>query len=70
MLADPTPELLAEELGDSTLQLAAQFWLNQETHGLFTVHSTVVQRLKEVAEQEQINLPFPIQTVRLENRAR
>ena len=70
VLADPAPELLAEALGDSTLQLAARFWVNQETHGLFTVHSTVVQRLKEVAEQEQINLPFPIQTVRLENRAR
>lgn len=70
VLADPAPEVLAQELGDSTLQLAARFWVNQETHGLFVVHSEVVRTLKEVAEQEQIDLPYPIQTVRLENLAR
>ena len=66
VLMDPAPTLLAEELGDSTLDLAARFWVNQETHGLFDVHSAVVQTLKEVAEQEGIDLPYPIQTVRLE----
>jgi small-conductance mechanosensitive channel len=70
VLADPAPEVLAQGLGDSTLQLAAQFWVNQETHGLFVVHSEVVRTLKEVAEREQIDLPYPIQTVRLENRDR
>lgn len=70
VLADPAPEVLAQELGDSTLQLAARFWVNQETHGLFVVHSEVVRTLKEVTEQEQIDLPYPIQTVRLENLAR
>jgi small-conductance mechanosensitive channel len=70
VLADPEPEVLAQGLGDSTLQLAARFWVNQETHGLFVVHSEVVRTLKEVAEREQIDLPYPIQIVRLENRAR
>jgi small conductance mechanosensitive channel len=63
---DPAPEVLAEELGDSALMLAARFWVNQETHGLFTVHSQVVQAIKEAAEREGIDLPYPIQTVRLE----
>lgn len=67
VLMDPAPTLLAEKLGDSTLDLAARFWVNQETHGLFDVHSAVVRTLKEVAEQEGINLPYPIQTVRLES---
>ena len=66
VLADPAPELLAEKLGDSTLDLAARFWVNQETHGLFDVHSTAVRTIKEVAAQEGIDLPYPIQTVRLE----
>jgi small conductance mechanosensitive channel len=66
VLVDPAPTLLAERLGDSTLELVARFWINQETHGLFDVHSDVVQTLKEVAEQEGIDLPYPIQTVRLE----
>ncbi len=63
---DPAPEVLAENLGDSALMLAARFWVNQETHGLFTVHSQVVQAIKEAAEREGIDLPYPIQTVRLE----
>jgi small-conductance mechanosensitive channel len=66
VLVDPAPELLAEKLGDSTLDLAARFWVNQETHGLFDVHSAVVRTIKEAAEQEGIDLPYPIQTVRLE----
>lgn len=66
VLEDPAPSLLAEELGDSTLTLAARFWVNQETHGLFDVHSEVVRTIKEVAESAKIGLPYPIQTVRLE----
>ncbi len=66
VVEDPAPELLAEELGDSALMLAARFWVNQETHGLLVVHSHVVQAIKEAAERENIDLPYPIQTVRLE----
>jgi small-conductance mechanosensitive channel len=65
---DPPPTLLVEELGDSALTLAARFWVNQETHSLFDVHSAVVQRIKEAAEREKIDVPYPIQTLRLEGR--
>jgi small conductance mechanosensitive channel len=66
VLDDPPPSLLAEELGDSALTLAARFWVNQETHSLFEVHSEVVRAIKEIAEKEEIDLPYPVQTVRLE----
>jgi small conductance mechanosensitive channel len=66
VLDDPPSTLLAEELGDSVLVLAARFWVNQETHDLFDVHSAVVRAIKETAEEEGIDLPYPIQTVRLE----
>jgi small conductance mechanosensitive channel len=66
VLAEPAPTVHAMELGDSALGLDARFWVNQETHGLFDVHSAVVQAIKEVAEREDIELPYPIQTVRLE----
>ena len=66
VLDDPAPSLLAEELGDSALTLAARFWVNQETHSLFDVHSDVVRAIKEIAASEEIDLPYPIQTVRLE----
>jgi len=66
VLEDPAPSLLAEELGDSALTLAARFWVNQKTHDLLKVHSEVVRAIKEVAEKEEIDLPYPVQTVRLE----
>jgi small-conductance mechanosensitive channel len=66
VLDDPAPEVLADNLGDSALMLAAHFWVNQETHGLFVVHSEAVQAIKQAAEREGIDLPYPIQTVRLE----
>ncbi|MDY7041221.1 MAG: mechanosensitive ion channel family protein [Chloroflexota bacterium] len=66
VLEDPPPTLQAEELGDSALILAARFWVNQTTHGLFDVHSAVVRTIKRVAEEKNIELPYPIQTVRLE----
>jgi small conductance mechanosensitive channel len=66
VLEDPSPTVHAEELGDSALLLAARFWVNQQTHGLFDVHSAVVRAIKEAAEKEGIELPYPIQTVRLE----
>jgi small-conductance mechanosensitive channel len=70
VLEDPAPTIHAEELGDSALVLAARFWLNQNTHGLFDVHSAVVQAIKEVAEKEGIDLPYPIQMIRLEGGIR
>ncbi|MGD2206240.1 MAG: mechanosensitive ion channel family protein, partial [Anaerolineae bacterium] len=64
VLADPAPTMLAEELGDSAMIFAARFWVNQETHSLFTVHSEVVQAINQVGEEEGIDLPYPVQTVR------
>jgi small-conductance mechanosensitive channel len=66
VLVEPAPTLQAEELGDSAVVMAARFWVNQETHGVFDVHSAVVQAIKEAAEREEIDLPYPTQTVRVE----
>ena len=65
VIADPPVTVHAEELGNSTLTLAARFWLNQRTHSLLDVHSAVVCAILEAAERAGIELPYPIQTVRL-----
>lgn len=66
VLEEPAPEIITEELGDVALNMAARFWVNQETHNLFGVHSDVVDAINEVAEREDIDLPFPTQVVQLE----
>jgi small-conductance mechanosensitive channel len=63
---DPAPSIVVEELGDSAVQLSIYFWINQETHGLFDVHSAVVSAIKNLADVEGIDMPYPTQIVRLE----
>jgi small conductance mechanosensitive channel len=65
VVAQPAPEVLSEELGDSALTIAARFWVNQETHNPLVVHSDVVEAINRMAEQEEIDLPYPTQIVQL-----
>jgi len=66
VLDEPAPELLTEEFGDTTLNMAARFWVNQDTHNLFGVHSDVVDAINNLAERESIDMPYPTQVVQLE----
>jgi small-conductance mechanosensitive channel len=66
VLEEPAPEIITEELGAATLDLAARFWVNQQTHNMFFVHSDVVDAINAVAEREGIDMPYPIQVVKLE----
>ncbi|MGC9359325.1 MAG: mechanosensitive ion channel family protein [Anaerolineae bacterium] len=66
VVEDPAPMLHAEELGDSAVTFALRFWIDTTTHGLLDVHSDVVMAINTAAEREGIELPYPIQTVRLE----
>lgn len=65
VLETPEPMVHAEELSDATITLAARFWLDPRTHNLLEVHSQVVLAIDTAAEREGIELPYPIQTVRV-----
>jgi small-conductance mechanosensitive channel len=59
----PEPSIRVVELGESTLNLLALYWINQEVNDFFEVHSNVVKAIKEAAEKNDINLPYPVHTV-------
>jgi len=63
----PEPVIRAKELGDSALTLEALFWVDQQTNNLVNVHSDVVRAIKEASDANNINLPYPVQTVLLQN---
>jgi len=65
--SDPGPTIRAEELGDSAMIIRALFWVDQQTNDLLEVHSKVVTAIKVSAEENNINLPYPVQTVLLRN---
>lgn len=62
----PAPTIYADNLGESALTMKAYFWTNQKERNLFEVQSQVITAIKVASEQNGINLPYPIQTVRLE----
>lgn len=66
VLEEPAPEIITQELGDATLNMAARFWVDQRTHNLFAVHSDAVEAINAVAERESIDMPYPTQVVQLE----
>lgn len=66
VVSDPAPTVLADTLADSAVTMVARFWVDQVNHSLLKVHSDVVKSIKQAAERENIDLPYPIQTVRLE----
>jgi small conductance mechanosensitive channel len=65
VLADPEPAIYCKGLGSSAVEMTAYFWMDQTESSLFVVTSEAVKALKEAATREGINLPYPIQTVRV-----
>ncbi len=67
---DPAATVLADELADAGITLVARFWVNREKYGLLDIHSKVIKAIKETAEKEGIDLPYPIQMVPLGKNCR
>ena len=69
VLEDPAPAIYCKSLGSSAVEMAAYFWIDQTESSLFGVTSEAVKALKEAAAREGVNLPYPIQTIRLRQLA-
>lgn len=65
--SQPEPTIRAKALGDSSLTLEALFWVDQQDNNLVGIHSDVVTAVKEASDKHNINLPYPVQTVLLQN---
>ena len=65
--SEPMPTIWADSLGNSTLQLSASFWVDQQENNILEVHSDVIKAIKNASDEYGINLPYPIQTVRVDH---
>lgn len=63
--SEPNPWIVAEEMGDSALILAALFWVDPQEHNFLAVQSNVIMAIKEASELHGINLPYPTQQIML-----
>jgi len=63
---DPVPSIYVSELGNSALILKVYYWTDQKENNIFDVQSRVITAIKKASDDNRINLPYPIQTIRLE----
>lgn len=63
VLADPTPDVLVDELAASSVNLRARFYVNSLRADYLQVGSECMRRVKEAFDREAISMPTEIRTV-------
>jgi len=66
VLQDPEPVVYADSFGESAINLVALFWFTPGEVSFFGIKSDVIAALHQAAQENGINIPFPIRTVILE----
>ena len=65
VLADPPPQALVEELGESNVVIRYLGWVDQRAADFLVVKSEAIRRVKEALDEAGISLPEPTYRVRL-----
>lgn len=68
VLADPKPEVLPWDLGDSDVRLRARWWTRSLRTDVVHTRSRVVRKVFETCLENGIDLPFPTQVVLLHDQ--
>ncbi len=69
ILADPGPQVLVAELGDSTVQLRFLAWINQHDSDFLKARSEAIRQVKAAYDEAGIEMPEPIYRIHLRNPA-
>ena len=64
VLKRPEPEVWVESFGDSSVNLVVRYWHKPDTATLWRVRSAVAVAVKQSLDDHDIDIPFPIVTVR------
>ncbi len=57
ILKNPAPSVIVQNLGDSTVDIQARFWVATNDH--FKVSCDMRERVKKTFDEEKISFPFP-----------
>ncbi len=63
VLSSPAPEVDAVGFGDSTIDLMVRYWTLPQKVQVRHAQTRVIIAIKEVCEQTNISIPYPIRTV-------
>ncbi len=65
ILAEPGPEVIAKEFGESSILLEVRFWIESD-HRWWQIRSDLISAIKTEYDQAGITIPFPIRTLTLD----
>lgn len=68
MLEEPEPEVVFEALGDSAVQATVRFWADMSEISYSQAQTDGLKAIKAAVERAGIDLPFPTQSIFLEDR--
>ncbi len=64
VLAEPEPQVVIDELGDSAIHLLVRYWMNEPSpRGPAAVRDEIYQRGIDAFDEEGISIPYPTRTI-------
>ena len=67
VLAEPPPNCLLVNFGDSTIDLELRFWITDPAQGMANIRSQVMMRVWELFRENGIEFPYPQRDITLRN---
>ncbi len=68
VLPDPAPDVLVDELAESSVNLRARWWTDARRSNVTKTKSAVVRRIKYTLDENGIDIPFPIRTLYVKDK--
>ncbi len=65
IIPKPEPLILVEEFGDSSINIKVLFWI-ESSNNWMKIRSNLANRIKKTFNELNINIPFPITTLKLD----
>ena len=65
IIPKPEPMILVEEFGDSAINIKVLFWI-ESSNNWMKIRSNLANRIKKTFNELNINIPFPIRTLKLD----
>jgi small conductance mechanosensitive channel len=69
VVADPPPRALVQELGDWSVVISFQAWVDQSSHDFLLVRSAAIRAVKEALDREGVDMPVPTYRIDLATAA-
>lgn len=69
IMNEPAPFVVFNQFGDSSINGSLYFWIKMDEAGYFESLDGVVKNIKTAFEREAIDIPYPIRTLYMENKA-